>query len=762
MTGRRLFPAAGGFLLAGLILVAAGLWAVPAGGTPYVREDAGKIVLGNTYLEIVFDKAANGGIYAFKNKKGRIDYRTNKAAPPALFRVRATKRTVFDNRETTKFRSVTRKEADGSIRVELVSEHPRTGMVLTASVTVHPDDPLADFALDIQNTGPLSLVEVEFPVLNGNRGLGRSSSDDVLVYPGWGTSRLVQDPIHTWDADCDFKDKDCYGGVGKREIYPGWASTQMLAFYDPAGGFYLATYDNRMHTKAFMAGIWKTRNLRISIRHLLQILPRKGWRSPYPIKVGTFQGDWYDAADMYKEWARKQWWARKRVWEKDTPEWFLQGISFLHFYNYKEWAEAKKIPDVVYKLHDIAARTNAYSKKWGVPLCALIHCWERTKRSLPNPAKHNLVPPYVPPTEGEESFRDAVDLLHREGNYSMVYVGASLYGGVKRKWRDPVLEYALKNPRGRPFWSWGVNTPYMDPTTIFWRKELVGTTLKVLDLGVDIVQMDTWPTAFPQYRPRPGHPMGFGSWIGEAWTRTIGAVRKAAKERNPKVVLTSEEICEVYIPLLDSYVSRDNAPDFNYQTGIPKDKVHKWKTIPLFAYVYHPYITTFGQIVVSRYGIARGLVRGKMPHLAGNTRDEKVLELFRKAARATHTYARDYILFGEMLRPAHISAPEITTKVSFFANLDVKPELPLKSRALFHSAWYYQGKVAYFFVNISDSPVSFTAKLDPPRLPRDHLTIREVRDGEARTLERSASLPRTVSLRVEPDQILMLEVSKNR
>jgi hypothetical protein len=758
--GHGLIPVRAGLFPLFFSLALLGGLVPSAFGSPYVREDGTKITLGNAYLEIVFEKATQGGIYAFRHKQAGLDYRTNRALPASLFRIRATKQVKIDNRSTNKFSHTRKKLPDGSIRVELTSEHAEHALRFIASVTVHPEDPMADFGIQIENQGPLSLVEVEFPVLNGNQRLGASAEDDVLVYPGWGTSRLIRDPVHTWDASCEFTAKDCHGGVGNRQIYPGWASTQMMAFYDPQGGFYLATYDDQMHTKAFTGGIWKTGNLRLSVRHLLEIRSGEGWSCPYNIRVGTFQGDWYDAADIYKSWARKQWWAKKTVRQKDTPPWFLEGLTFLHFYNYDEWAKAKQIDDIVYKLKDIAARTNRLAKQWKVPVVAMIHGWEDHGRSLPNPAKHNLVPPYVPPWEGEDRFRQATRRLREEGNYSMVYLGASLYGGLKKKWGEPVLDFALKNPKGRPYWSWGVKTPCMDPTTDFWKKELKTTTLKVLDLGLDVVQMDTWPCAYPQYRPQPGHPMGFGKWIGEAWSELIGEVRAQAREKNPRVAITSEEICEVYIPILDGYVSRDNAPDFNYQTGIPKDKVGKWSTIPLFTYVYHPYITTFGQIVVSRYGIARGFVRGKMPHLAGNTKDQKVLELFGKVARASHSYARDYILYGEMLRPQPAESPVITTRVSFFANLDVKPELPLNSRALFHSVWSHQGSVAYFYVNISDAPLSFSTKLEPYDLPYTDYRIIETRDGASSVLYPTTPLPRQTTIRIEPNQLIVLKIQR--
>jgi len=50
------------------------------------------------------------------------------------------------------------------------------------------------------------------------------------------------------------------------------------------------------------------------------------FKSPYPVVTTPYTGTWYDAALIYKDWARKQWWCDKgKIYNRpETPAWFKE------------------------------------------------------------------------------------------------------------------------------------------------------------------------------------------------------------------------------------------------------------------------------------------------------------------------------------------------------------------------------------------------------------------------------------------------------
>jgi len=52
----------------------------------------------------------------------------------------------------------------------------------------------------------------------------------------------------------------------------------------------------------------------------------------YSVVLGVFSGDWYDAAQIYKAWASKQWWTKGNLTAgKDTPLWLKKSGVVIDF-----------------------------------------------------------------------------------------------------------------------------------------------------------------------------------------------------------------------------------------------------------------------------------------------------------------------------------------------------------------------------------------------------------------------------------------------
>jgi hypothetical protein len=113
--------------------------------------------------------------------------------------------------------------------------------------------------------------------------------------------------------------------------YPGSQSLQILSFYEEGrGGFYLTTLDSQNKSKGYMFFRIKDQNMDSIIISLLMIPDVFEYgntiNQTYPFRIGVFDGDWQDAAEIYRNWATNQWWTAKGLVDerKDIPNWWKQ------------------------------------------------------------------------------------------------------------------------------------------------------------------------------------------------------------------------------------------------------------------------------------------------------------------------------------------------------------------------------------------------------------------------------------------------------
>ncbi len=125
----------------------------------------------------------------------------------------------------------------------------------------------------------------------------------------------------------------------------------------------MADYDsNGTFVKYFSAVNRQGRYLEVSNEHIPEFHSNTKIVLPYPVVVGIFEGDRWDAAQLYKSWSSKQWWAAQgTIAERnDIPQWLKKaGIMadvFTRFWcrystswngpfsNLPKIAEAKQVP----------------------------------------------------------------------------------------------------------------------------------------------------------------------------------------------------------------------------------------------------------------------------------------------------------------------------------------------------------------------------------------------------------------------------------
>jgi len=635
----------------------------------YIEETGTYISIGNDNLELGFNKQTGGGLDKILDKKTGIDLRPDKTAPSILFLIYFQNGTGIEGALQWDGFTVEYDTDTGSDYARIAINYGSLkgyDMHATVTVTVHDDSSVAEMRLSVTNNEQFTLTTIYFPYIWGLGTIGSDSDDDSLLYPA-GDGILFHNPA-----------SNINNLPPTGDIYPGSLSMQMMCYYDrDETGLYLATYDIEGHPKRanFGSGEWDgALHLTASYTLLFPEYPGNDFSMGYDAIVGTFNGDWYEAASMYREWAETTPFvsAGKVYEEKDIPDWYA-NTSIVQLIN-------RDNPAVeVMSLSEIVDVTKEYSDHTGLDTTVLIIGWE-----------HNgawVGPYYYPPIEGESAFRDAMVALANDGNHGFTYISGSAW----RITRDDIgyEDYELFNSTGLPwvaldetgqptydpfYESLGWHTARMDPMTDFWHNTVVENTLEGVRLGVDMVQVDEFPIGaiYPCYNASHGHPVGYSDNISHAYLSILSDIRSQGRVINPDFIISTEEPCELYIPYIDTYVSRDNAPEALLYSSIVDRYGESVDFIPLFSQVYHDYVTAFAESTsmdnhhASLYynqmarSFARACTSGEIVKAGGTTSDQRnadLFELFKHTAGATATYANNYLIRGEPLIPPEITVP---------------------------------------------------------------------------------------------------------
>jgi hypothetical protein len=310
--------------------------------------------------------------------------------------------------------------------------------------------------------------------------------------------------------------------------------------------------------------------------------------------------------------------------------------------------------------------------------------------------------------------------------------------------------------------------------TDFWHDMVVFNALESVRLDCDVVQIDEFPIGaiYPCYNASHDHPIGYSNEISLAYQSILNDIRNQGRTINSNLVMSTEEPCEFYLPYLDTYVSRDCAPEGLLFMDIVNTYGNKIKFIPFFSFVYHEYITSFGEGIgldegyaASFYNqMARALgkmfITGEIMKVGGtpvNTIDEDLFELFKQTATATTTYAKEYLINGEPLQPSNIEVPII--QIDWYNAIQEEFGTPIHEPAIFHSAWRKDdGTKGFVFINWYTSSIEFDVEIYDETLPDDSYGLKMIRNGEPAIINPNTPLPNEISLSLQQNDIVIIEI----
>jgi hypothetical protein len=486
--------------------------------------------------------------------------------------------------------------------------------------------------------------------------------------------------------------------------YPGgWCSMQFMAAYREGAkptGLYVAMHDPWGSTKDLaVKSDPSARTVRLSFDHPApnMSLATNSFALEGEAVWQLLRGDWFDAAVLYRAWARREakWWPRlARDGRNDTPRWMRELNA---------WAMTGGAPG------ECVPAVKQFREFLGVPAGFHWYNWHQIPFD-------NDYPHYFPAKDG---FARGVAELKAAGVFPMPYINGRLWDSHDRGADDfeftklalaattkqddgsPGLEqYGSKDTNGEP-----VRLGVMCPTTPLWQNTVSNIVLRLLgEYGTTAVYIDQVAAAPPRLcmDRAHGHPLGGGHWWNEGYWKMLEAIR----HRMPRdTALTTECNGEPFIRWFDGYLT------WHWQSD---------GQVPAFPAVYGGAIQMFGRAyrggntrnLALRMKAAQQLVFGEQlgwlePEVV---KEKENAEFFRQLVRLRAAF-NHYFSAGEMARPPKLFGPTPAVR----ADWQWSGEWWVTTDAVLTGAWQLpkEKRMLLLFVNVGDDSVPTQTRFEP-------------------------------------------------
>ncbi len=559
-------------------------------------------------------------------------------------------------------------KGDIGARVSLVlpANSPRIAMRLTANVTKP--------GLGIQN--------VSFPEIAGILPLTPGGKDDVVL----DTSSVG-----------DLKPSPLVTGSNQRQEYP--ACMQFTALQSGDVGFYAAEQDPQANIKVFS---WdpdvQSGTLSYSVSHAVL-----GWasdtlvtsyKSPGDVVVGPFQGDWYDACQIYRKWVLTgaPWTAKGPMYKRaDYPKWMADSPYWTIGYLDSEINIKNEVKKFEF---------------FGIPT-GICHTYGYY---FPQ-TQDDRYPEYFPPKLGSENLKRVIKELHAKGMHFVPYINGWCWDQDTESYQveDADNKAAIQTSDGGQIvmdsYGYGQKLAGMCPGSELWQKKLVDASKELVGrYDFDGVYYDFFTIhTMDCFNKTHGHPISGGNFWTSSIRKCYTQCRAELKKIRPDVMMTGEDNAEFVIDLLDTQLSLSRAND----------------KAPLYNAVYHGYTLLYGggkqnyshPAAQGRWWLTGGQngwtgAEGAYKDLQRIPQWKADGEFFKRLLACHYYFARPYLAYGTMLRP-----PKVTGKIPK-VNADSGMG-PFSISAIDGTAWKApDGSVGIFFLNYSDDPLEFKWNVD--------------------------------------------------
>lgn len=517
------------------------------------------ILLENDFSRIGFS-LEDGSVTLLEDKLRNVSYVNTEGSVP--FRI------IVGYEEQLKFNKFYYLKSDDSIKLMWKIDE---GIELQGKVILEDNGNISFTSNLINNTDQIVLAK-EYPIVGH---INKIADNDKLAHP-FATGMLFDNPFESFATN---------GGGLRYMPYPESFSGSTMQFFtyyaQGVGGLYCAAYDGDYHQK--WLNFYRNDNkLELSLMTGFEdIRAGKEEKTEYPFVISFTNGnDWYEAGDIYKEWAIQQEWCQEGLLYEKSDEnkavWLLENIGLSTFginagYDRVQWLKK-------------------YSEDVGTPIFHMLGPdWSNTPQTFGSGVPGGYRDWF--PTKFNQK---NLDFINKNGDYCapfefdfLVDTGkADGYNLTKNLSVFPDPTYSFDK------YDFRMLCPYTQYTHDFH----VNRDVQVIkESGVDSMYYDISANNLIKIclNPDHGHDVGGGAQITKAYREVYEETQKALNDETGKYIsLGTEMMCEVFIDSLDYYQARAWArPCSELETWPFTDLIEKGEArlIPMFDYVYHEY-----------------------------------------------------------------------------------------------------------------------------------------------------------------------------
>ena len=586
-------------------------------------------------------------------------------------------------------------------------------------IVITEDRENSSYYILVENNTELIIESIRFPILRIPCKLKGDGGNSTVFWPSLEGTLIERANNNEYYTDAALK----FGG-GYTGLSPAGVSMQFMAVYSDEGGLYFATHDKDCNFKDFEYYFEEDGIIRFECTHFAGGC--KDYTMPYPVVLKEFEGDWQDAAEIYRNWLYGSGMdlPEKISARRDIPKWLLDS-PVLMIYPVRGGTDKDCDEDMCencyYPYSNILPVVDKYANAFESRIMALMMHWEGSA-----PWSN----PYVWPPHGDiKDFEYTVKELHKKGNLIGLY--ASGLGITTKSVKD--TGYDITNRYIDENWSVAtcrnskgaeigvtelsfVRAGYeVCPCCEKTVEVTVNEALKIAKADVDYFQ------AFDQniggmshfcWSKDHGHPAAPGRWITESMIKMLEKIRQSIKEAGKNMLIGCElAACE---PLMKYLMCNDLRWFITLRQGRP---------VPAYNYVYHEYVCNFmgnqnelerntvfdaapdnllyrtaysflaGDILSITLGNGGNISWGWNAPFYGDFPESGYLSDFIKTANRWRRSFSKYLVFGKLLKTEPADALESTAFV-LSRGLEIKDKVILNRRFKADD-----DTVAEFFVN---------------------------------------------------------------
>ena len=500
------------------------------------------------------------------------------------------------------------------------------------------------------NTLNVTLWRFRFPFGSDLCCPGRARTDDRLVHPeSWG--HYIEDP-----ANADWL-------PSLYDVYPSltWPM-QFFAFENDGVGLYVGAHDSDARLKGMSVHSTDTREeLGFHVDHYPEGMGTEndGLEIQYDVVLSVYEGDWYDASQIYRDWATDEpTWTNEPVTEREeTPEW-LKEVALWWAPGFAEvvpWSEEREFGTA--GIRATLPLLEAWNERFDVPTGIHWFNWHQ----VPYDAAY---PDFLPAREG---FADAVDTASDLGYYNMVHANARFADRNSDAWDEYNLKAAAAK-RASPRYQPAADTRYVETyettaqlvspicaATDSWQRNVADFTHDIVDgLGVDAVYLDQISSPNPPlcFDRTHDHPMGGGSYAIDGYRELLRDLHNSLSAAGDETALTSESNAEPYMDHVDTHLMWSQQDP---------------EAVPMFPSIYGEYSLTYAREFFEAdvredelrftsklahlftFGAQLGWIDRPVARALLEDRYAPIAEYFAEMAALVYE-AREFVLMGRRLR----------------------------------------------------------------------------------------------------------------